>query len=335
MSEIEIMPWVEGDWLPLVQHWIDRHLQARGASRTGPLDPFHVRPWSTVIRVPTATGRVYFKATAPSLGHEAALTAALARWAPDLVVPVLAVDPTRSWLLLADAGEVLRSYISTPADLARWHEILRRYAALQQALAPRVGELLALGVPDRRLALLPTLLARLLDEEEALLVGQPQGLTAQEQRQLLALVPRVAAAGERLGALGIAETLYNEDFHDNNVFVRDGRALLCDWGDGSISHPFLSMLVNLRSPAYRLQLPADHPALLRLRDVYLDAWSDSLDEAARPVAFRLACWLGMLNRALTWHRVLAPVPPALSAPYADNVPGWLQEFLQEAPADLV
>ena len=59
------------------------------------------------------------------------------------------------------------------------------------------------------------------------------------------LVAWVREACAELGAAGIPETIQHDDLHDAQVFVRDDRYLLLDWGDACISHPFFSLAVTL------------------------------------------------------------------------------------------
>ena len=84
--------------------WIENALADRGLSVTGEIEQPHVRVWSTVMRVPTAAGDVWFKAAVPGLAHDAAVTAVLARLRPDLVLTPLAVDPDNGWMILPDGG---------------------------------------------------------------------------------------------------------------------------------------------------------------------------------------------------------------------------------------
>ena len=75
--------WIQPDWLKTITSWIDLKLRQHGLKRTGPLEQPHVRPWSTVIKVSTSTGSLFFKAVVPNLAHEAALTQTLSRWQPE------------------------------------------------------------------------------------------------------------------------------------------------------------------------------------------------------------------------------------------------------------
>ncbi|MCD4687037.1 MAG: phosphotransferase, partial [Anaerolineae bacterium] len=238
----------------------------------------------------------------------------------------------QGWLLMRDGGVTLRSLVQSVDDFDHWHAILPAYAALQQAMIARAEELLALGVLDRRLSTLPEQVARLLDDTGALLIDQPDGLTAAEYQQLRDLLPEYAALCARLARYGIPETLHHEDFHDANIFVQEGdgaaRYTFADWGESGVAPPFFTLLVMLRSIAYRLKLEFDGPEMQALRDVYLSAWTDygTLDDlrAAADLAARVA----MPARALTWYRVVSALPESERAEDAGAVPGWLQVFLE-------
>ena len=48
--------WRESGWLSQAHAWIDARLTERAIARTGEIEQPHVYPWSTVMRVPTASG---------------------------------------------------------------------------------------------------------------------------------------------------------------------------------------------------------------------------------------------------------------------------------------
>jgi hypothetical protein len=321
------LPWDQAGWRDTVDDWITAQLAQRQLTLTGPISLVQQRAWSAVLHVPTAEGSLYFKASAPVLGHEPGLLQALTQWYPEVLPEVLAVEPAQGWLLMRDSGVTLRSLVKSVADLDHWRAILPLYARLQQAMIPHTETLLKLGALDRRLCSLPEQVARLLEESAVLLIDQPDGLTSTEYGRLRTLLPEYAAMCRRLADYGIPETLHHEDFHDANIFVNHGRYTFADWGESAVAHPFFTLLVTLRSITYRFDLASDGPETLALRDVYLVSWTDYGSLAELRVVADLAARVAMPARALTWHRVLAAVPEAQRAADAGAVPGWLQEFL--------
>src|SRR6478672_2801975 len=91
------------------EDWIRRRVDV-----SGPIELHRERPWSTVLRAPTAGGIAWFKACAPTQAFEPRFSAGLAaRW-PGHVADVLGSDEERCWLLTADAGSPLGLRMSAP-----------------------------------------------------------------------------------------------------------------------------------------------------------------------------------------------------------------------------
>ena len=320
------LPWEQSGWLEQATAWIHAQLAARGWHIVSPVELLHQRPWSTFARVATDNGTVYFKAPAPPF-YEAALTQVLARRRPDCTVPLLAVDLDRGWLLSANAGVTLRSVSQSADQIQHWLKVLPLYVELQIEMADHVPELLALGMFDRRLAHLPHLYAQLMEATEDLRVGLKPGLTPEEYQRLRDLRLRAAAWCEQLASYGLPETLTHEEVHDANVLVSGDRYIFTDWSDSSVAHAFFTMLVTLRAAAHRLKLAEDGPEMIRLRDVYLEPWTKFETRIKLLAAFELAYRLAMINRALSWHHATRSLSKQHKEPYADFVPGWLQDFL--------
>jgi hypothetical protein len=325
--------WLQPAWLAEARRWIAARLEELGLEPAGEIEQAHVRWWSTVMRVPTTEGDLYFKANAPPHRFEASLIATLVRLQPGQVPELPAADPDRGWLLMRDGGTRLRELVQAPADLARWEELLPRYAELQLALAPHVDELLAAGVPDVRLAGLPGSLEQLLENDEAILLDRPHGLTSDERERLRERLPEIAAAATELAGYGIPETIQHDDFHDGNVFVRDGRYLFFDWGDSCVSHPFHTLVVTFRAIAHRfeLDLRPGGPELLRLRDAYLEPFAGYGSHDELVGAVDLAHLTGTIGRTLAWHRFVYAREPEFRADDTETVPYGLKRLLDLGP----
>lgn len=324
-------PWADRRWFDEVHAWIDAALRSRDLERVSDYDPPRIRPWSVVMRVPTNAGACYFKAAAPASIFETSLTQTLFRRRPGCMPDLLAFDTARGWMLQADGGDTLRTILQTEKSLTHWLRILPEYAELQIAMADHLDELLASGAPDRRLARLPAQFEALLEETSDLRIGQPDGLSAEEYRRLLDLRPWVAARCAELASFDLPETIQHDDFHDGNIFVRDGCYSFFDWGDACITHPFCTLLVSLRSIAFRFDLAEGAPELTQLRDAYLVPWAGFAPHDHLAAAADLAQTLGMLCRVFSWRAALYGAGEEDGAPYLDAVPGWLQEFLSVAP----
>lgn len=314
------MRWLEPSWRAEAEAWIRERVDVTGA-----IDQPHVYPWSTVLRVPTEGGPLWFKATTPDVhGFEPKLTRILAEARPDLVTELVEIDAGQGWMLMRDAGTRLREL--EPPDLSLWEAILPRYAELQIAVTPRADELLALGVPDERLARIPDRVEALLDDDRALMLGESEELSPHRRDELRRRLPELRALVDEVEAFGIPETIQHDDLHDGQVFVQDGRMRILDWGDSCISHPFHTLTVTLRALAWRHGIEPGSDRLLRIRDAYLEPFG------APAAAAELAYRTGTLARALAWHRYVSAAAPGERDPEdAESVPYGLRLYLEAGP----
>lgn len=316
--------WTAASFLAEAAAWIGSQVGSYEA-----IEQTHVQPWSTVLRVKTSEGPIWFKAGNELF--EARLLSLLARVLPDIVPNVIAADPERGWLLMSDAGIPLREVVTTAEDLWRWEEILPRYAELQLAMSSHAGELRSMGVRAQPLDGIADALANLLERPELLLLDKPEGLTSVERSRLQSLLPEVGAMSSRLREFEIPETIQHDDLHDANVFLgADGYRVL-DWGDACIAHPHQTLTVTLRSTAYRLDIQPGAPELLRMRDAYLEPFSsygtkDQLEEAAG-----LAYRTGTLARALAWERFISEMSDDEMKSNVEAIPYGLRRFLEGGP----
>jgi hypothetical protein len=278
--------WTDPRWLAEVHDWIRGH-----ADVTGPIEQPHVRPWGTVLRAPTTGGPVWFKTSVPSMTYEVGLVSLLAEKRPDIVPPLLAADLERGWMLMADAGERMREVIERERSLHRWLDVLPVYAGVQIDMARYADKVVALGVPDHRLAVLPE--------------------RAAEIPELRDDLPAIEDFARRLAAYGIPETIQHDDLHDAQIFLKDNRPLIFDWGDSCVAHPFLSMSVPLEGViGWGLDDVQGSEPLGAYRDAYLGAFdvyppSDELEEA-----LDIALRLGWISRVLTIYSYAWTLEPA-------------------------
>ncbi len=209
---------------------------------------------------------------------EPRLTADLSRRWPGSVTEVLAHDPRRAWLLLADAGTAIAKLANSPEI---WLQALPRYAELQRGEVDHVPEHLAHGVPDLRVRQLPAAYAQLL--------GLDLPLEAGEMARLRAFEPEFGHLCAALADEHPVASIQHDDLHLWNLFVNGPDIRVIDWGDSSIGDPFWSLFVTFRFLEQVNGLQPGDPWFARLRDAYLEPWgpgfTDTFDHALRVGAF--------------------------------------------------
>ena len=321
--------WHNLEWQKQAHDWIRTQANQQALQITGKIDQPHANPWSTVMHVPTNMGTIFFKATAPETIYEIALTKKLADLHPDLMPELIATDPTRGWMLMRDGGEQLRASIRPTQDIKPWEPIITRYAELQISLADHVSEFLALGIPDHHPVILPALLTQLLADEEILMIDQEKGLTTKEFNQLQNLQPPFQETCVEISALGIPDSLNHGDFHDGNVLIKNGRITFFDWGDASVTHPFVSLRTFFVSIEIALKLDDYHftPEMAALLDRYLEPWQKFASRQDLLKVYKLSKPVASVAKTLAWHQTIARLSGDLRAEYAWIVPEVLREFL--------
>lgn len=276
--------------------WLDERLAAAGLRRTGEITCPHDRPWGTVHTAPTTGGPVWLKAPGAGTAFEVPLYDLLRRVVPDQVLRPIAVDLDHGWVLLPHGGATLGDHLADTGIVDALVAVLPQYGLLQRELAAHTGDLLSFGVTDMRPAAMPDRF----DEAVAAVTGQ----TGDRLDRVRALRPAYVGWCARLAASPVPASLDHNDLHPQNVFPDGDRARFYDWGDAVVAHPFASMLVTVAVVRMHLDVPPDDPAVRRVRDAYLEVWSDLAPHRELVADLELACWVGKVARALTWDRAL-------------------------------
>ncbi|MFJ9559183.1 hypothetical protein ACIRQQ_03960 [Streptomyces fuscichromogenes] len=302
------VPWTRPGWYTEATDWLTARLGEHGDELSGPVEQFLISPWACTLRAPTARGQVFLKAAPPAFPHEPVLTRLLGTWFPDNIVPVLAVEPERGWLLSADIGACTYIEDVTAADdVPRYRSSVVRYAEMQRFTAERTAELAELGVPDRRPGSLPALFERMLAEPERLGVGQEWGLTVDEHHRLLGFRAEFARRCAELAAIGLPDVLVNIDFWHGNVSFRPQGDIFFDWAETGIGSPLCGLTTVLRE--FEQHEIADGERVRQaLVDAYLDQWTPYLSRDRIADAYPLGLQAAIVWRAWSWRDCVVPVP---------------------------
>jgi hypothetical protein len=282
----ERSPWARPGWLAGASAWAAEQARVEG-------EPELVRQWplSAVYRYPTAEGLLYLKAVFTLFRHEPAVTAALADAYPGAVPEVVAIDPSRGFLLLREFGPELGDRASP-----LWTDGVRLVSRIQRDWVDRVDELAALGAPERRLEwLLPDV------ESE----------------------PPLRSAWDRLRELALPDTLVHGDLHPWNATVEPHGVRIVDWSDAAAGPPFLDLAVAL----YKER---DAAVRARLVDACLDPWRDVMPEPVLREAAALGEVLGSVYQAQSYRAINAAFEPNDRWLFAGEEAQWLERALDLA-----
>ena len=220
------MPWARPGGPASLVRWADEQLASRGFERTGAAQ--QVRSWnlSGIWRLPTTEGWVWFKVVPPFFAHEGAAV----EWVGAPPGPRLVAHAPGRTLLVEAAGEPNHGTRGPALE-----PMVRLLTELQERSVGRTDELLARGVPDRRLALA-------LPRVEAVADTGAGSLPPSQQRALRALVADLPRRVAEVEACGMPETLVHGDFHPGNVVGPPEGYVLIDWGDCFVGNPLVDEL---------------------------------------------------------------------------------------------
>jgi hypothetical protein len=301
------------------RRWAEQQLDRLGVRRIGEAKLNRARPWSTTWRIESELGTLWLKACGDAGRYEAALTALLAQLTPEWTLQPLAIDHDRGWLLLPDGGPDLRSALrQSPPEVVveRWVTVLAEYAGMQRRLAGFVPELLAVGVPDLRPESAP-------DRFRELVAEHAEGPL---RDRLMRYAPAFELVCDRLADSAVPASLQHDDLHDAAVLCGAdgwGPPAFLDWGDATVGHPFVTLLVTRRVLGQVLDPLQGH----RVADTYLERWSDLASMAELRAQLDDVVQLGKVSRAWAWARALQDASDADRQEWGWPVTGWLEELV--------
>ncbi|MFL6081112.1 MAG: phosphotransferase family protein [Ornithinibacter sp.] len=299
-------PWARPGGPEMLLRWADEQLGARGMERVGPAQ--QMRSWnlSALWRLPTGEGPVWLKAVPGFFAHEGDVI----DWigsppGPRLVAHV----PGR--VLMAEARGAPNHGTRGPA-LEPMVQLLTR---LQERAAQQTQELLAIGVPDRRLR-------RMVRRIESVTEEWAGSVDPNERRALAVLVADLPRRLARIDECGVPDTLVHGDFHPGNVVGEPGAHVLIDWGDSFVGHPLIDEL------AFTQRLDAPDRAVAR--QWFVGAWRRIAPEADPERAAALLRPVLPLLAAVMYADFCAGIEPDERVYHHSDVGRMLQQAVTES-----
>ncbi|PRY27641.1 phosphotransferase family protein [Pseudosporangium ferrugineum] len=312
--EVALKPWDDNrDPAPLRAPWAvpggpaASLSWAAAALGRGDLVAVQQRTWnlSAIWRLEDGGGEpvAWLKQVPVLLAHEATVLRLVAAAAPGLVPAVLAAG---------DAGRTLLAHVPGEDRYGAGAAFCTRVAAdlhpVQAHFATRTGELLAAGVPDRRLSF-----------DRFARVAEPWLDTVDGLAELMDELPARLAA---IDACGMPDTLVHGDLHPGNVREASGRRVIVDWGDAIVSHPALDIL--------RLTADLPEPDAAALIAEWAGRWRENAPDSDPETAAALMRPVAALRSAALYQEFLDHIEDSERPYHEQDVPERLHAAVTTA-----
>lgn len=300
--------WARRGWWKEVEVWLQEELARLGYVEVGSFEQLKGWSISTVGRIQTDRGTLYFKAAPPLFACEAEITSTLAQLFPLHLPQIITTHPDRGWFVMADFGD------HHLGDGAALMAALRRLAELQIEALNYKATLLASGCEDRPLAALGEAFDRLLERSKTRTELKSEDLEILRESR-----PKILSMLSELVACDVPETLVHGDFHSGNVVVRGEDCVIFDWTDACITHPYLDIA---HAVSYY-----EEPERQGLIATYLEPWRRTFPEAQHERAFALAEILVPIFFAQTYERILGSFEPSSRWEFEGAVENYLTKLV--------
>ncbi|PLT28150.1 phosphotransferase [Peribacillus deserti] len=309
--------WFHPNFSTQSREWIFKEMNAANIRTCGKLDQVKASDFCLIERIPTTDGDLFFKAVSKASCHEAALTEYLHRRHPDLTADCVSVDNSSGWLLMRDiGGEPLRGNRNKKI----WQRAIQEYSELQASEADTTDDLLAIGVPDRRIP-------KLKKEIEMYLRSMcDTGLDIKETEKIIELQPIILDMCDQLDFL--PASIDHGDLHSGNIRTKNENFVFFDWGDASVTHPFFSTRVFWHALDELIDTEAEWLGIVdEFRPYYLEPWTRFAPMEELEKALRISDQLACVQRALSWYLYLTPSRENQQESYK-RPSQWLRLFLE-------
>ncbi len=235
--------WERAGWFDSASHWIHHQLDRLSIQVTGSVEQFRAfRTASSILRVPTSQGIVYFKASMDRPPLEATLTRMLAQRWPGCVTAPLVIDEKRNWMLSMDYGHSDQRSL----QFSDYPQIARILARIQLESLDSMAQWQELDCPVQELNQLSGFIDGFDSLAGVLSEGGGIALSAQESDRLVQMSPRLQACCSSLAKYSIPNMLVHPDVWFANLHAGDDDWTITDWSGTVISHPFFSVLKLIR-----------------------------------------------------------------------------------------
>ena len=317
-------PWNSIGWHDVACDWIFAQLALHSYTPLAPITQQRAWGLSCTMKVGTDKGDVYFKATPPFMAHEGRIMRAVAERCKQLLPAPLSVDAERGWLLMPDYGSEM---LHECADIAKWEEALLTFSRAQVEQVESLPHWLFLNIPDRRLGRMVEMIDPLIASCEGMLAGGVNGLSESEVDALRSLSMPLKLMCARLAQYAVPYTLVHGDL-GGNILIRDDGYTFFDWTDVCVSHPFFEM-ATISGAYFDESVLKDNPdAEVRLRDAYLEPWTELVPKEKLVEAFEASRPLGAPHQTMTYMWILTNISPDARPELEGGLLHWVRNLLR-------
>ncbi len=250
---------------------------------------------STVVRLTTDAGSVYFKADHILPPSEATILVRLARSRPAQVAPLLGANEERGWSLTRDAGPTGPTSLDGESTDV-WRAVARAFGDLQRGTGLGPDDWVALGCRDFRGPRLFSSLCEMIEH------ANPE-LAAADREGLRRLLPRIEEACADLAGDGVPATLVHQDLVPENIVWNAGRAVFLDWSDTAVGHPFFG-LDRLLDFCW-----SDAERKAAVIAEYVAGFAGAASSETLRNSSKRVLWLRVLYEGLRWHHEILALDP--------------------------
>jgi hypothetical protein len=287
-------------------------------------------PWSSVIRFSTSTCDVYLKQTPPSifLSLEPKIIRLLSEQFHANVPVLIASNDDLHCFMMQDTGKSLRGNLKAEFIPELLCQAIKQYAAIQRSTEDYIETFLTLGVPDWRLDKLPILYDQMINQTDFL---KAEGITNKELQVLHDLSSLFLSQCTSLSSYGIAETLGQHDFHDNNVIIDPNtkRMTFIDLGETAIIHPFFSLYTCMRQSITHHGVKEGDQTYRKLQDACFENWLRLVTKTQLLEVFILVKHLWPVYSVLSCYQLMMSVDLQAFKSYYANRPSRIAEYFRE------
>ncbi|NNC11231.1 aminoglycoside phosphotransferase family protein [Planctomonas sp. JC2975] len=297
------MPWARPGGPAASVAWAQAALERRGLHD---IDAAQQRSWnlSAIWRMDAPAGTVaWLKQVPPFFAHEPEVLRLVRAAAPALAPEPLAADD-HGRILLADVPGI----DGHGADAETRVRITELFHPVQARYAGAADELLAAGLPDRRLK-----------AERFVDVARLWSESVDGIRELIEALP---ARLERVAACGLPDTLVHGDLHAGNVRLGGAEPVVIDWGDASLSHPAYDILLLTK-------VLSDSDAA-SVHDEWVRTWRRTAPSSDPRGALELMRPLAEWRAAVTMHDFLTHIEPSERVYHLDDARAAMKDAVDAA-----